>query len=1103
MRKVLLLASLLSFAFLVKAQNLVLNPSFENNSACPQGISEFGIVVTNWSTPDTATPDYFNSCYNPFLGLSVDVPNNFMGHQAPRTGDAYAGIISEDIFPFPPINANYREYLQGQLSSPLVSGQQYCVSFYWNLGDKSTRTVQNIGVYFSNTQVNLQQSTTLPFTPQVSTSGTFLNDTVNWVLFKQEFVASGGEQYFMIGNFNTPGNTVSMATGVPYDPALGSEQAYYYIEDVSVTPGSCCIAQALSHPAVCTSDQPFNLSTSTPGGTWSGPGITNATSGLFDPSASGPGSHTITYSLSCGSSSTITMVVTVCAALDICVENNGDLTVSGGTGPYTWAEADTMTDCSACLFPFLCAPPGCAVIDTTWTQFTTGTTATPPSGWLGIRVTDSQSNTVTLTDLSGLPSCSGCAITAQIVEESAVLCFGGNTGSATVAAQNANGNVTYAWSTNPVQTGTTASGLTAGTYTVTVTDASQCSNTTSVIITGPAAALSASLTPTNPSCSTPGSISVSASGGTSGYTYLWSEGAQTGTSINNLSAGTYTVTVTDQNACTVVQNTTLTGSGSQPQASVDEQQNVLCNGDSTGWVSIGVTGGTPNYTITWNTTPAQTGALASNLPAGTYTASISDQNNCATTISVDITEPQELQLSTSSTTSQCGLTTGTATVNASGGAGGYSYLWDNNQTGGTASNLGSGNYTVTVTDASQCTATANVSVSDANGPSISISAQQNPACAGGADGTASALGSGGSGNLTYSWNTNPVQTGNTATNLPAGTYTCTVFDAGGCQSSATVTLTEPIAVSATAAASNPGCGAIPDGSVAVTPTGGAGQYTYLWSNSQTASSITGLGAGTYTCTITDQVGCTTVVTETLDQPTPLIVNPTVNDATCEESNGSILLNPMGGSGQYTYSWCNNGGTASSLNNIPAGHYCVTIDDGSGCEVDTTIVVASTNTLDVTITSDTNNVLTATSNTPGTSYQWYYNGQLISGATGPTYTITESGTYYVVGTTKEGCEDQSNTLELSVLDGIEEEMLQDLNIYPNPATHQLMVVGDLVAGKTLMVEIYAATGQLVYTNEYNSLSGNIVIPVYQYSEGIYLMKLAIDANVRLEKVVIKK
>lgn len=231
----------LMFSLASIGQNLVPNPSFEQYSACPIGPGEINNVLF-WATPDSASPDYYNSCYSPIFPLpflpNMGVPENIQGYQAARTGDGYAGIISHDQTLG--INTNYREYLKVQLSQPLAAGEEYCVEFYWTLADKSVYYVGEIGAYFTPNNVFLPITTALPFTPQVSMSNVPMNDTTNWVLFQSSFVANGGEQYMIIGNFNNPANTNSDTTGVTGNlfQTAGSF-AYYYIEDVFV--GTECI----------------------------------------------------------------------------------------------------------------------------------------------------------------------------------------------------------------------------------------------------------------------------------------------------------------------------------------------------------------------------------------------------------------------------------------------------------------------------------------------------------------------------------------------------------------------------------------------------------------------------------------------------------------------------------------------------------------------------------------------------------------------------------------------------------------------------------------------------------------------------------------------
>ncbi len=240
--RLLIVLSVLLLVNTCWSQNLVSNSDFETFTNCPIGPGEI-TNVTGWSNPDTATADYFNQCNSGSFPLpSLSVPSNIMGYQQARSGNGYAGIICNEVInfpPFPSIVDDYREYIQVQLNSPLVAGEEYEVEFYFSLSNASTHYVEEFGAYFSNTVTNLQQSTALSFVPQVSISGTPLNDTATWVQFRQSFTAVGGEEYMIIGNFNDPNNTTSGTTGVASNIATGGDHAYYYIEDVSVREATC------------------------------------------------------------------------------------------------------------------------------------------------------------------------------------------------------------------------------------------------------------------------------------------------------------------------------------------------------------------------------------------------------------------------------------------------------------------------------------------------------------------------------------------------------------------------------------------------------------------------------------------------------------------------------------------------------------------------------------------------------------------------------------------------------------------------------------------------------------------------------------------------
>jgi len=337
-----------------------------------------------------------------------------------------------------------------------------------------------------------------------------------------------------------------------------------------------------------------------------------------------------------------------------------------------------------------------------------------------------------------------------------VSCNGGSNGTATIGASG--GTAPYGGDFG------SHTGLAAGTYTYTVTDAHGCSSTVSVTI-GQPAALVASESHTNVSCNggSNGSATISASGGTSPY-------SGTGT-FTGLAAGTYTYTVTDSHGCTSTVSVTIT----QPAvlAATAAGTNVSCNGAANGSALATVTGGTSPYSYTWNTSPVQHTNPATGLAPGTYSVTVVDANGCSTASnSVLITQPAAINTTTSKTNVTCfGGSNGTANLAVSGGTSPYTYLWSNGATTASISGLTSGNYTVTVTDAHGCTKTPPaVFVSQPAAVTVSVtvtfpSATANP--------------SGGTPGYSYLWNTGA--TTQTITGLVHGnTYTVTVKDSRNC-----------------------------------------------------------------------------------------------------------------------------------------------------------------------------------------------------------------------------------------------------------------------------------------------------------------------------------
>ncbi|WP_026991900.1 T9SS type A sorting domain-containing protein, partial [Flavobacterium subsaxonicum] len=659
-------------------------------------------------------------------------------------------------------------------------------------------------------------------------------------------------------------------------------------------------------------------------------------------------------------------------------EGNGTATANaaGGTGPYTYSWS----------------PAG-------------GTAATATglaAGVYTVFVTDANGCTATRNVTIVQPT----ALTATTSQVN-ILCNEGTTGAATVTATGGTGAYTYAWSPSG-GTSATANGLVAGTYSVVVTDANGCTVTQSVTITQ-TSAITATTSKTNVSCNggSNGSATVVAAGGAGDYTYLWSPSGGTAATATGLASGTYTVTITDANGCSITRNVSIT----QPTAltATTSQINISCNGGFNGSATITATGGTGAYTYLWSPSGG-TAATATGLVAGTYSVLITDVNGCTLTKNVTITQPAVLAATTSQVNILCnGGSNGSTTVTATGGTGAYTYVWSPlGGTAATATGLSAGAYSVLITDANGCTLTKNVTITQPTAITATTS-QTNISCNGGSNGSANVTANGGTGTYTYAWSPSG-GTAATATGLVAGAYSVLITDVNGCTLTKNVTITQPAVLAANTSQINTSCNGGSNGSATVTTTGGTGAYTYLWSPSGgTATTATGLVAGAYSVLITDANGCTITQTVTITQPDALAATTTQINVGCNAgSNGEATVNVTGGSGAYTYEWLPSGGTAATATGLVAGTYTVTVTDANGCELaqsftitEPLAIVINSQPADIDAETGDTVVFTVNADNAGT-YQWQVstNGtdwtDVTNGGTGPEFSGATTGSLIVTG-----------------------------------------------------------------------------------------------------------
>ena len=606
---------------------------------------------------------------------------------------------------------------------------------------------------------------------------------------------------------------------------------------------------------------------------------------------------------------------------------------------------------------------------------------------------------VTITDANGCTATSSVTITeptalvATSVVDSNITCNAGTNGSATASATGGTAPYNYLWSNAT----TTASivGVAAGTYSVTITDANGCIDTSSVTITEPTVLVAASVVDSNVSCNggSEGNATASVTGGTAPYTYLWSNAATTA-SLVNVTAGTYNVTITDANGCTDTSSVTITEPTALVAASAVDI-NVTCNGGNDGAATASATGGTAPYTYLWSN--AATTASIVGVTAGTYNVTITDANGCTDTSSVTITEPTALIASgvVDASVTCNGGNDGAATTSATGGTAPYTYLWSNAATTASIVNVTAGTYNVTITDANGCTDTSSVIITE---PAVLAASGMatNLSCNGGNDGTIDLSVSGGTAPYTYLWNN--TATTEDLTGLTAGTYSVTVTDANGCTATESVTLTEPTLLSALATATNVSCNGGNDGTVDLSVTGGTAPYTYAWDNTATTEDMIGLTAGTYNVTVTDANGCTTTESVTLTEPTMLSALATATNVSCNGGNdGTVDLSVTGGTAPYTYAW-DNTATTEDMIGLTAGTYNVTVTDANGCTAtaaatitESTLLVTNGTITDVSClgSADGSIDVTVTGGTTPYTYAWDNTATTedLSGLTAGTYTVT--------------------------------------------------------------------------------------------------------------------
>ena len=499
----------------------------------------------------------------------------------------------------------------------------------------------------------------------------------------------------------------------------------------------------------------------------------------------------------------------------------------------------------------------------------------------------------------------------------------------------AGGAMPYFYSWNTGATTEDINNLHAGLYVVTVTDANGCAVTDNATVINETGDLVLTWgNATNETCGNgEGTIDILINGGNTPYDYSWDNG-ETTEDLFNLHAGDYVCTITDDNGCEISTPiyTVVDESGDLQITDIDVDNEICGNG--LGEIEILFSGGTEPFNFSWSN--GETTQDIFNLSAGDYSGSIIDDNGCQVntgTLTI-VNEPGTLELLEIIVTDElCNNEQGEIDLTITGGNTPYEYIWSNGATTQDLTNLSAGNYSCNITDANGCFIDINTTIADNQGTLEVVSIIGTDENCGDAQGNIDLEINGGTAPISFNWNTGA--TTEDINNLTAGTYNCIVTDNDGCEQIAETTIqniTGNLSLDSYAI-TNEQCGDA-NGEINLEVSGDEPPILFLWSNGATIEDLTNLVAGTYSCVITDNVGCSINAGpyEINNYSAGFeIENGVVTDETCGDSNGAIDLTITGGVPSYSYNW-SNGATTEDISGVDAGNYTCIITDDNSCEI---------------------------------------------------------------------------------------------------------------------------------------------------------------------------
>ncbi len=555
-------------------------------------------------------------------------------------------------------------------------------------------------------------------------------------------------------------------------------------------------------------------------------------------------------------------------------------------------------------------------------------------------------HTVTVTDPKGCTATAKVNITEKvdplvisISETESIKCAGEKTAAVAVKVTGGKAPFQYKWN-NPSLSGEGASGLAAGGYQVTVTDAAGTTAFAAVVVPQPEpfAVIALAQSPATPG-GADGKAQAQTTGGVVAKSFTWDNGETTAVATR-LSPGQHSVTATNPSGCTATATVRILENIQPLSIVISEKTSIKCFGEKAS-LGVVVSGGKGPFVYKWSN-PALTGDQPTGIAGGDYQLTVTDALGVTSIAAISLKQPEKLTLkATLEAPASTGNRDGKALAQPAGGAGNYIFQWTSGESGSAATRLAPGNNGVTVTDANGCTASATVSVSENIQPlSVSISEKTGIKCAGDKTATIAVDVTGGKPPFDYQWN-NPTLNGAQLTGQPNGDYLVTVTDAAGNSSTARISVVQPKPLLVNASVQGPASTGNADGKALVQVTGGTGAQTFKWDNGESTAAAVQLAPGQHSVVVTDANGCVaTTSVNIFENIQPLAVKLTEKTSIkCAGEKAALFAQASGGKAPFKYQWSAPTLSGDQPSDVVAGTYSVTVVDVTGKTISASITVS--------------------------------------------------------------------------------------------------------------------------------------------------------------------